>query len=688
MKKIFTLLLIAAAWSQTSVAQNYGVLLFEGFESGAIPVGWTQELQDPPLGIASDGWAFGETSYTSSSWAVPASLDNSQFALSNDDVEDQDRFYDLLKTPVLNLTHFDSTVFLFDVFFDGTNGSGAYFMISYDAGANWLNLPLDANATWMEDGAMLPNTITVGGTDYVFNDQMMVGFLHTDNDGPGSGLAIDNVLIAGYNNPCNDIITISACNEPHTVTLGGQGVGDFNFESPCYDVPGAEQLYSFTPTVTGTHVLSITSTTENSWLDYMYKEASTGCDTLGWICLGDMDEVGNLPLTLTAGTEYYILVDNEFSDTETQTFSISCPAAPGTPCLITAATWGDLNSAPCGSGGLSDAGFVSVGIYGSETYELANVQAGYDYVFDMCSGFGAGSWIPEIAIIAPDGTTIDAWNGEAATGSSLTFVDQCTLAWTATQSGTYSISINELGTAEGDAPNQVDCFTSYAVSNGNPTVSTGANAAPCAACEAGTLTSPLVQDVCPGESFEVALSGNSTPGSYTLYFDNTTTGGTGGIESPVSITNYGDSDFPLELDADLNGVLSFNNLPELAGSWEVKVIVVDGSSSKCDSTDTFVVNFLEASDPACTPVGVNENEAAHVSVYPNPSNGSFTVEMDNMESFATLVVMDVAGREVYSQTIAGSGTLKQVLDLDLKAGSYMLQVASGQKQHVTRIVIQ
>ncbi|MFT4982649.1 MAG: hypothetical protein ACI9UR_002525 [Bacteroidia bacterium] len=700
MKKLLLLIfIIAAAWSQTSVAQNFGIVLFEDFDVATAPVDWTQTTdQTFPTGISSttpsDGWEYGAAPYSSMNWNVPASLDASPFALSNDDVTDQNRLDDILISPILNLANFDSAIFLYDVFYDSLfQASQGYFLISYDAGAIWLTVPLTATTFvdgWVEDGTILPRTITVGVDQYTFNDQMMIGFVHTDRGGWGSGIAIDNVIVAGYNNPCDDVITIASCNAPQTVTLAGQGIVDFNFESACtFDVPGAEQLYSFTPTTTGTHTLSITAAEGNSWIDYMWKEASTGCDTLGWTCIGDANAPGNYSINLTSGTEYLFLLDNEFSTSETQTFSIICPAVPGEPCLVSADTWGDLGSAPCVDGGCeaADPGYINFGIYGSETYTLTNVQATYDYVFDVCAGVGAGSWIPEIVILAPDGTTIDAWNGEPATGSTLTHADQCSLEWTATQSGTYSIIINELGTANGDAPGQVDCTTSFATDNGNPTVLCGTNPAPCPVCEAGTLTSPAVQDLCPGESFDVALSGNSTPGSYTLFFDNTTSGGTGGIEAPVSITGYVQGDFPMMLDEDLNGTLSLNTLPPFAGTWEVKVIVVDGVGMNCDSTASFTVNFLTSADPACQPIGIQEAEAVDVKIYPNPSNGQFVVEVNGVDSDAQITVMDVTGRQVYTEGVIMNGNFRKELNLDIASGTYLLQISTVEGKVTRKIQI-
>lgn len=818
--------------SVVATAQNFGIVLFEDFDAATTPTDWTQVVSPtPPVGatstVVSDGWAFGEGPYTSTWWTVPASLDASPFAISNDDAADQDRSQDLLMSPVMNLSSYDSVDFLFERFYDGQWGSIAEFWISYDGGDNWLTIPVTADPAWIQDGFRIENNAELlVGQFFAFTDEMMIGFLHNDAGDFASGFAIDNVIVGGYNNPCDDVVTIPACDAPQTVSLGGFGTIDWEFTTGCgFTTFGTEQLYSFTPTVSGVHTLDITATTGNSWIDYMWKPASAGCDTIGWTCLGDVNGVGSYGMNLTAGVEYYILADNEFIDTETQTFEISCPCTytslggtpesescgadlnggcnatpeayepilcgetisgtlwadggnrdtdwyqltvtetttievdysggmpinallidnctdlniveeatslacgsggfsypvtPGTyilaivptafeaypcgtanggndydltvtycenttpvePCLTSESVYNDLNTAggaPCNDGNgctPTDPAFSGFGIYGSETYELNNVQAGFDYVFDMCSGFGAGAWIPEIAIVAPDGTTVDAWNGEAATGSTLTFNDNCSISWTATQSGTYSIIINELGTAAGDAPTQVDCNTTLAVDNGNPTVLCGPNEATCLPCEVGTLTSPLEQDVCPGETFDVALSGNSTPGSYSLFFDNSSTNGLGGTGAPVTITGYSQGDFPLAVDEDINGLLSANQLPVLTGTWEVKVIVVDNAGEDCDSTAAFTVNFLDASDPACVTVGIDEANEASVNVYPNPSNGAFTVEINGVESMAQLSVMDLTGRVIYTEAAILNGNFRKELNLNVVSGTYLVQIVT------------
>lgn len=1001
MKTKFYLLLTAlltTVWSTDVVAQNIGLILAEDFDDGVLPTDWTRSQT-----AGSDGWTFGVTNVVADNvntyWNVPASPDGSQFAISNDDLCNCTADDDQLHSPVMDWTGYDSVYVWFDYFYDQAFAlSDAYFTLSYDGGTTWLYLPLTANATWVDDQLVITDSeIVINNVTYTFTDQMKIGFLHYDGDGWASGFAVDDLLIAGWDDPCEEIVNIPSCDAPQTLTLEGFGVVDWEFITGCgFTTFGDEQLYTFTPAVTGVHTLDVTSATGVSWLDYMYKPSALGCDTLNWICLGDANAPESYGMSLTAGVEYLILVDNEFIDSETQTFEISCPctytslggdpeseacgadlnggcnnapnpetwepiacgqsisgtlwadggnrdtdwfeivvtentdivvdysgampinailvddcafttvfaeatstacgagnityaATPGTyilvlaptafeaypcgsgsndyditvtycepdidpcitasitypdlnnaggapcsdingctptdpdfqniglfgsegyvldnveagydyvfdmcsgfgagawipeitivapdgttvdawngeaatgsgltfldqcslgwtatqsgtytiyvnqlgtaagdapnqvdcntiyavdngspiiscganaapcnpstvdPCLTSADTWPDLNlngGAPCNDGNgctPTDPDFQNIGIYGSETYLLDNVQAGFDYVFDMCSGFGAGSWIPEIAIVAPDGTTVDAWNGEAASGSSLTFNDQCSLGWTATQSGTYSIIINQLGTAAGDAPNQLSCTTLYAVDNGNPTVLCGPNPAICLPCEAGEYTNDAEQDVCPGETALISLDGNQTsPTNYSIGF-NSMLGGTGGLNGGdnFTITGFSLNLFPFNMDEDINGTLSANSAPPLVGSWVLTFYAVD-SGVECDSTSTMVVNFLDANDPACQPTGIQEADLNSIAVYPNPSNGTFVFEMTGKEGNAQLVITDMVGRTVYSESISLTSEFRKEMNLNLPVGSYLMSVSDDDFVNVEKLQI-
>ncbi|MFT5054317.1 MAG: hypothetical protein ACI97X_001343 [Oceanospirillaceae bacterium] len=362
---------------------------------------------------------------------------------------------------------------------------------------------------------------------------------------------------------------------------------------------------------------------------------------------------------------------------------ISAPVI-GAPCTLAADTWGDLNTAgggaPCFDGTnciITDPNFTTIGIYGSEAYLLDNVEAGFDYVFDMCSGFGAGAWIPEITIVAPDGLTIDASNFASSTSGG-THGSQCSLAWTASQSGTYTIYIHEMGTSMGDAPNQVNCTTLYEVDNGNPTVTCGTNPFICLTCDvAGTLTSATTQDVCENDTAWIALNGlQSSPSDYSVGFSDAL-GGTGGLAGGFTITGIASADFPWGVDTSLQGILSFNGLPSLGGTWVVTVYATDATDINCDSTVTTTVTFLDAADPACNVViSTDQLESYNLNIYPNPSNGNFTIEISGVETVGQISVVDLNGRSVYEEAVVIGSNFKKTIEPNLSSGSYIMKITT------------
>jgi hypothetical protein len=364
---------------------------------------------------------------------------------------------------------------------------------------------------------------------------------------------------------------------------------------------------------------------------------------------------------------------------------ISAPVV-GAPCTIAADSWSDLNTAggaPCFDGVTcvtTDPAFAGIGIYGSEAYLLDNVEAGFDYVFDMCSGFGAGAWIPEITIVASDGLTIDASNFASSTSGG-THGSQCSLAWTASQSGTYTIYIHEMGTSMGDAPNQVDCATSLAIDNGNPTVTCGANpatcipAGPCAV--AGTLTSPTTQNVCENDTAWLTLNGlQSSPEDYSVGFSDAL-GGTGGLAGGFTIVGLASTDFPWGVDTSLQGILSFNGLPSLGGTWVLTVYATDATDLNCDSTVTTEVNFLDAADPLCNiTTDIRTTSISNLSVYPNPSAGNFTIEISGVETVGQISILDLNGRSVYEKPVVIGKNFRKTINTDLASGSYIMRITT------------
>ena len=117
------------------------------------------------------------------------------------------------------------------------------------------------------------------------------------------------------------------------------------------------------------------------------------------------------------------------------------------------------------------------------------------------------------------------------------------------------------------------------------------------------------------------------------------------------------------------------------GAHEFTVAVNMGS---CETTKA-VSTYLDA----CTLVGEKSKNVA-VSVYPNPSNGSFTLEMNTGSTIvADLNITNSLGMNVYSEkdvTVSGK-TLKSLNLSNLSSGIYMLNLQNGDMKVSQKILI-
>lgn len=90
------------------------------------------------------------------------------------------------------------------------------------------------------------------------------------------------------------------------------------------------------------------------------------------------------------------------------------------------------------------------------------------------------------------------------------------------------------------------------------------------------------------------------------------------------------------------------------------------------------------------PGTIGAAEELLVRVYPNPSNGTFTVELpDGVKSGADIIVSDVQGKVVARQQMVKDGATRASFELNtLAKGMYLIQVRDGDMMHHTKIVIQ
>ncbi|MGB6035665.1 MAG: hypothetical protein WBG42_05320, partial [Cryomorphaceae bacterium] len=184
-----------------------------------------------------------------------------------------------------------------------------------------------------------------------------------------------------------------------------------------------------------------------------------------------------------------------------------------------------------------------------------------------------------------------------------------------------------------------------------------------AQCEAGVADfSATDASVCPGVSTELTVNGLTIPaaGGGAVRFTPVPGSGAGGTGGTVTITGYTAADFnPYTVNSDINGVLSFNGLPPLAGQWELAPYVYADALdvfAACDSTDKVIVDFLSIGAPGCGGTTVTDCEAGVLDVASIPSEVCPLIPFDYNVTGVTIPNSPVAGAfRIDFDPVPGSG---------------------------------
>ncbi|MCF8277214.1 MAG: T9SS type A sorting domain-containing protein [Flavobacteriales bacterium] len=97
--------------------------------------------------------------------------------------------------------------------------------------------------------------------------------------------------------------------------------------------------------------------------------------------------------------------------------------------------------------------------------------------------------------------------------------------------------------------------------------------------------------------------------------------------------------------------------------------------------------YCEAIQVTDIPTTIAEAVENGLSVYPNPSNGRFVVEVTGVDADAQIVVLDIAGRQVYTEGVVLNGNFRKNMNLNLSKGTYLLQVATLEGVVTRKIMI-
>jgi len=91
-----------------------------------------------------------------------------------------------------------------------------------------------------------------------------------------------------------------------------------------------------------------------------------------------------------------------------------------------------------------------------------------------------------------------------------------------------------------------------------------------------------------------------------------------------------------------------------------------------------------------TALSVNENTLNNFALYPNPNNGTFTINFDADDSSPVEVqVYDFSGRAIYSKRYANQSLFNETLNLNaIQSAIYLLKVKNGNQSVTKKIVIE
>ena len=134
-----------------------------------------------------------------------------------------------------------------------------------------------------------------------------------------------------------------------------------------------------------------------------------------------------------------------------------------------------------------------------------------------------------------------------------------------------------------------------------------------------------------------------------------------------------------------NQPLSAFNGQNSQGNWTLRLN--DNANNNGGSLNSWSLNICSTQPP----LAVDDSKiASGIKVFPNPSNGTFTVQSDKISSDKIHIqVYDLRGRIIFDNSYSGKGKLNEDIRLNnAQAGIYLLSVSDGENKEIKRIIIE
>lgn len=472
---------------------------------------------------------------------------------------------------------------------------------------------------------------------------------------------------------CNDILPLTC----GTLTTVGPivGYGDPNYGLNVGGCNGSsaqggkEQIYTFTPTQTGTYEFEITSVS-GGYAQYMWKAASLGCNNTGWNCINRSSSVESIgAVNFTAGTTYYILVNAELTNSLTHIFRLKCAKI----------VCNDILPLTCGT--LTTVGPI-VG-YGNPNYAL-NVGG--------CSGSAAQGGKEQIYSFTPTLTGTYEFEVTSASGGYAQYM------WKTASLGCDSTGwncINRSNSVESiGAVNFNAGITYYILVNAEPTSSlTHIFRVKCAkivcndilplTCGSSTTFGPIIGYGDPNYALNVGgcNGSNSQGGKEQIY------------QLPASSTPY-----QIEVTASSGGYMQYMWKPVSLGcnntGWTClarknNTGIITTTIPASNSPVYLLVNAEPTSSIthvftiSCTLATDNFNFDKEISIYPNPTSSVLNINSNNI-TLDKVIITDLTGKIILEQTQNTSHINVE----NLSIGIYIVQVYSGKNKYQNKFIKQ
>lgn len=242
-------------------------------------------------------------------------------------------------------------------------------------------------------------TATLGVTYYVYVAYWLSG------DSTTGAFTISRSCTTAFN-PCATIPNIAACGTSTSITISS-GTGSYGTSACGWTTPGREQIYTFTPTATGSYTIS--QSNSFAYIDYQFKPVSSGCSGTGWTCIDDIFGSGtSTSFSLTAGTQYYILLDPESTVGGNVSFTINCPPPPLT------------NDDPCNAITLTTSSNCTY-----STYSTLGATATSGVTAPGCASYAGGDVWFKVVVPATGILSIDTNSGGITDGGMAAYSGTC-----------------------------------------------------------------------------------------------------------------------------------------------------------------------------------------------------------------------------------------------------------------------